>query len=109
MEYVVQEENIHKLSHQMMQAQGQGTPLALEEFISTTDLREITQQPHIGCCVLEMFTKVIVIFWFSRIAVLKNINVCCSCGNLYNDIITCNIILYMLTFKKNRGPRGYNC
>lgn len=87
----------------------QGALLAFQEFTSTTDLHEITHEPHIGCCLLEMFTEVIVIFWFSRIAVLKNINVRCSCGNLYNDIITCNIILYTLTFTKNRWPRGYDC
>lgn len=60
------------------------------------------------CCLLEMFTKVIVICWCSRIAVLKNINVGCSCGNLYDNIITYNIILYMLTFtqKKTNGPEA---
>lgn len=68
-----------------------------------------TQTTH-WCCLLEMFTKVIVICWCSRIAVLKNIDVGCSCGNLYDNIITYNIILCMLTFThKNRWSRGYCC
>ena len=80
-------------------------------FLPSKNLQPQTSMKlHILAAIeLKMFTQVIVIFWFSRIAVLKNINVCCSWGNLYNDIITCNIILYMLTFMKSRWPRGEYC
>lgn len=50
---------------------------------------------------LEAFTKVVVIFWFPWVAVLPNINVCCSFGNLYYNIVTCNVIIHKLTTDKN--------
>lgn len=74
--------------------------VTFQEFTPTSDLHEIAHKPHVGCCLPKMFTEVIVIFWFSRIAVLKNFNVCCSCGNLYNNTVTCNIKLYMFNFTR---------
>lgn len=53
------------------------------------------------CCMLEVLTKVVVIFWFPWVAVLPNINVCCSFGNLYYNIVTCNVIFHKLTTDKN--------